>query len=81
MMSGYGNLGLGGGLPHLGQSGFLVLLVWSIFWKGVALWHSARRGENIWFMAILIVNTVGILEIIYLFLFAKIKPSKLFKSK
>ena len=58
----------------------LVLLIWSGIWKGLALWHSARRDEWIWFIIFLVANTVGILEIIYLFFFAKIKPDKLFSK-
>ncbi len=42
------------------------LIVWSIAWKGVALWTSARRGQKGWFVAFLLVNTVGALEILYL---------------
>lgn len=45
----------------------IILLFWSIFWKGFALWRAARRGDRAWFIALLIINTVGILEIIYLF--------------
>jgi len=48
------------------------ILVWSGIWKGLALWHAARREEKGWFIALLIINTVGILEIIYLTLVAKI---------
>ena len=45
----------------------LVLVVlWSIAWKGLALWRSARRGDMVWFVVLLVVNTLGILEIIYL---------------
>jgi methionyl-tRNA synthetase len=58
----------------------LVLLaaLWSLVWKGLALWHSAQRGEYWWFLALLLINTLGVLEIIYLFFFAKIKLSELF---
>jgi NADH:ubiquinone oxidoreductase subunit 6 (subunit J) len=35
--------------------------------KGMALWHSARRDEKWWFIILLVVNTIGILEFIYLF--------------
>lgn len=42
--------------------------IWSLVWKGLALWQAARRKELIWFIALLVVNSVGILEIIYLFL-------------
>lgn len=49
----------------------LVILLWSIVWKGLALWVSARRTEKWWFIALLVLNTAGILEIIYLFWFTK----------
>jgi len=45
---------------------FFTLALWSLFWKGFALWVSARKGERFWFVLILTLNTVGILEIIYL---------------
>lgn len=44
----------------------IILSVWSIIWKGFALWHAARLGHKRWFVVLLIVNTVGILEILYL---------------
>jgi hypothetical protein len=50
---------------------FLLLLAWTFFWKGLALWHSAKRGDTWWFIALLFINTLGILEIIYLFAVAK----------
>ena len=51
----------------------ILLVLWSVFWKGLALWHSARRSQPWWFVIMLVVNTVGILEIIYLFGVAKLK--------
>jgi hypothetical protein len=48
-----------------------ILLAWSIAWKGMALWTSAKHSQKNWFIVLLIVNTVGILEIVYLFRFAK----------
>lgn len=50
-----------------------ILLVWSIAWKGVALWNSSKNDQKNWFIAVLVINTLGILEIIYLFGFAKKK--------
>ncbi len=49
----------------------IVLLVWSLVWRGIALWRAARLGQQNWFIAILVLNTIGILEILYLFWFAK----------
>lgn len=53
----------------------LVLVVWSLAWKGVALWKAARRGEKNWFIALLVINTLGILEILYLYIFSKEKSN------
>ncbi|HPN96348.1 MAG TPA: DUF5652 family protein [Candidatus Moranbacteria bacterium] len=56
-----------------GNDFYIIILavLWTIPWKGVALWRSARRGERIWFIVMLIINTLGILEILYIFLFSK----------
>lgn len=45
----------------------LVALV-DLVLKGIACWKSARRGEKGWFVALLILNTAGILPAIYLIL-------------
>lgn len=58
-----------------------LLILWSLFWKGLALWHSARRGQPWWFFILLILNTLGLLEIIYLFGVAKVKADKLFSKE
>ncbi|MDD4606827.1 MAG: DUF5652 family protein [Patescibacteria group bacterium] len=49
----------------------LLILMWSMVWKGLALWRSARNNHQVWFVILLLVNTVGILEIIYLILIDK----------
>jgi predicted permease len=41
-------------------------LLWELIWKAVALWTSAKKHQKLWFVLILIFNTVGILPIIYL---------------
>jgi len=51
----------------------VILVVWTIIWKGIALWKSARNRSVIWFVVLLVINTAGILEILYIFLFSKIK--------
>lgn len=45
---------------------FWILIFWSIFWKGIALWKAARNNHKWWFAAILMINTLGILEILYI---------------
>lgn len=49
----------------------LLIIVWSLFWKGLALWRAAQNKQKYWFIAILPLNTAGILEIVYLVGFAK----------
>ena len=44
----------------------VLILVWTLPWKGYALWKSARNGQRTWFVVLLIVNTLAILEILYL---------------
>ncbi|MFA6422833.1 MAG: DUF5652 family protein [Patescibacteria group bacterium] len=61
------------GPTFTGASGVVLalLVIWSLIWKGLALWRAGRRGETAWFVALLVLNTLGILEIIYYFLIAK----------
>jgi hypothetical protein len=47
-----------------------VFVIWSLLWKGLALWRAGRRNEPGWFIILLFLNTLGILEIIYYFLVA-----------
>jgi len=49
-------------------------VVWSMVWKGIALWHAGRRAHLGWFITLFIVNTLGILEIIYLLAFRRVAP-------
>ncbi len=42
-------------------------LIWITLWKGLALWKSAGKKQLLWFLILLTVNTVGILEIAYIF--------------
>lgn len=48
------------------------LVIWSLVWSGLALWHAARRGEKWWFVLFLLFHSAGILEIIYLVFVVKI---------
>ncbi|MEK7094236.1 MAG: DUF5652 family protein [Patescibacteria group bacterium] len=75
---GQGMMGGGAGWLPLFGAGFGLLLLWSVFWKGLALWHSSQHKQPWWFVALLVINTAGILEIIYLFLILKLKFSDLF---
>jgi hypothetical protein len=47
------------------------VLLWTVAWKGMALWKAGRNNQPYWFVALLVVNTVGLLEIAYLIWFQK----------
>lgn len=60
-----------GWLAGLGGLVFFLLILWSVVWKGMALWKSARLGNKVWFVVMLVINTLGILEILYIYVFSK----------
>ena len=45
----------------------ILLVIWEVYWKGHALWVAARNEDKNFFIAILIINSVGILPIYYLY--------------
>ncbi|MGY4883995.1 MAG: DUF5652 family protein [Nanobdellota archaeon] len=52
----------------------VVIFIWSAVWKLLALWKSARKNHLAWFIVLAILNTVGILEILYIYVFSESKP-------
>ncbi|MEO6536890.1 MAG: DUF5652 family protein, partial [Candidatus Paceibacterota bacterium] len=64
---------------HLGLSPIVIgallviLAVWTLTWKGVALWFAARNHQKKWFIVLLILNSVGVAEIVYLLWFRRDK--------
>ena len=52
------------------EPGFIILIVvlsiWDAVWKLIALWKSARNNHLVWFVLIAIINSVGILPIVYI---------------
>lgn len=65
---------------HAHWAALTFLILWTIFWKGLALWHAGRKAQPWWFVVLLIVNTAGILELIYLFAIIKLKFTELFSK-
>jgi len=49
----------------------IVLAIWDVVWKIIAMWKSARNNHMAWFICIAIFNTAGILPIIYILLHRK----------
>lgn len=63
---------------------FLVALIviWSLAWKGFAMWKAGAVKKNpYWFGALLILNTYGIVDILYIFLFSEWKKIKKEKTE
>ena len=62
----------------------IIAIVWVLPWKGYALWTASRLKHKRWFIALLILNTFAILDIIYIFYVAKKNPKdilRLFRTK
>jgi len=51
----------------------LILVLWTLPWKIYALWLAVKNNHKGWFVALVILNTFGIVEIIYIFAVAKKK--------
>ncbi len=51
--------------------GVLILAIWTIPWKIYAAWTAAKHGHKKWFVAVVLLNTASILELIYIFKIAK----------
>lgn len=60
------------------QNQWLILLVlaWALPWKGIALWKAAKNNQRKWFIALLVINTLAVLEILYLLWFQSKKDSR-----
>ncbi len=54
----------------------ILITIWTVPWKGIALWKSARNKDLVWFIIILLFNTLAVLEILYIFIFSKKKKEK-----
>ncbi len=60
---------------------FILFGVWELVWKGAALWKAARNNQCYWFVVLLLVNTLGILPIVYIKFFQKEQPVMKNKKK
>lgn len=63
-----GVLRAGSRLPRRARAAVTVVAVWDLVWKGAALWQAAKRRRPVWFVALLVLNTAGILPMTYLVL-------------
>ena len=66
-MGSVGLEGVGAGLIIL----FVAIAIWDLVWKLFGMWKAAKKNSPIWFAAIGIFNTIGILPILYIYVFSK----------
>lgn len=72
-------------LPHLPETLvwlmpiIIILMIWETVWKLIALWKAGRNNHLVWFICIALINTIGILPIIYI-LINRNKPIELGES-
>lgn len=62
-------------LQAYGKELIFLAMAWVLPWKGVSLWRAARRRDTAWFVALLLINSLAILDIVYIFGFSK-RPRK-----
>jgi len=52
----------------------IILMTWETVWKLIALWKAGRNNHLAWFICIALINTIGILPIVYILIHRK-KPT------
>jgi len=56
---------------NLAITALVIVAIWDLIWRGIALWKAAQHRQNAWFIFLLIINSAGILPIIYIVAFQK----------
>ena len=44
----------------------VIFTLWDLAWKGIAMWDAVNRKSKLWFVMLLIINSAGIVPILYL---------------
>lgn len=52
--------------PHHASPLMVLLLIFNQFIKSLSLWRAARNRNRGWFLALAFINTLGILDFIYI---------------
>ncbi len=53
-----------------------LLIIWTFVWTGLGLWKAARKKSVAWFIVLFLVNTIGLLEILYIFVFSELDKKR-----
>jgi len=51
----------------------ILIMLWVLPWKGYSLWLASKNNHKKWFITLLVLNTLAILDIIYIFFINKRK--------
>ncbi len=51
----------------------IVVAIWDGIWKLIAMWKAATKRKVAWFVVLALFNTAGILPILYVYVFSKMK--------
>ena len=52
---------------------WIVIAIWDMVWRGIAMWKSAKNDQRNWFLAVFIFETFGLLPLFYLYFAQKKK--------
>ena len=52
------------------------ILIWTTPWKIAAMWKAAQKKQFYWFIALFLINTLAILEILYIYVFSEKKKKR-----
>ena len=63
--------------PPLIYYWMIPLIIWSITWKANALWKAARNRQLGWFLFLFIINSAGVLPILYIYYYQSDKSPKI----
>lgn len=49
----------------------IALAIWDIIWKLVAMWYAARDKQKLWYILLVLFNSIGVLPILYIYVIRK----------
>lgn len=49
----------------------IFIAVWDGVWKLIAMWRACKNDSIVWYIVLAVLNTAGILPILYIYVFSK----------
>jgi hypothetical protein len=49
----------------------ILITVWDLTWRCVAVWNSTKNNQKVWSIMFVLLQTAGILPILYMLFFQK----------